>query len=216
MTPTQATSADRAAHDELIDRIFDLFRTRGDMLYGEEVTERMHALQCGTLAIRQGCSQTLVAASLLHDIGHLLHDLGEDIADRGVDARHEDIGWSWLRQWFPPAVTEPVRLHVAAKRYLCAADPTYQPGLSPSSLHSLQLQGGPMSEREVQEFEQGPFWRDAVTLRRFDDHGKDPSLQEADLESFRPALLGSLLMFEASPAADEDGRSGLGAVPHEE
>jgi phosphonate degradation associated HDIG domain protein len=204
MTPAYSTHAERTAHDELIDRIFDLFRTRGDMLYGEEVTERMHALQCGSLAIRQGCTPTLIAASLLHDIGHLLHDLGEDIADRGVDARHEDIGWNWLKRWFPPAVTEPVRLHVAAKRYLCAADPAYQPGLSPSSLHSLHLQGGPMSEQEVREFEQGPFWQDAVTLRRFDDHGKDPSLHETDLEVFRPALLRSLRGAEPSAAVHEE------------
>lgn len=201
-----AIHADQAADDQLIDRIFDLFRTRGDMLYGEEVTERMHALQCGTLALRQGCSPTLITASLLHDIGHLLHDLGEDIAERGVDARHEDIGWSWLRQWFPPAVTEPVRLHVAAKRYLCATDPAYQPGLSPSSLKSLYLQGGPMTEQEVREFEEGLFWRDAVTLRRFDDHGKDPSLSEADIEMFRPAIRESLRAANGAPASAADTR----------
>lgn len=192
MPSLDAKRLDPISHEQLVDRIFELFRTRGDMLYGEDVTERMHALQCGTLAMDQGCSQTLVAAALLHDIGHLLHDLGEDIADRGVDARHEDIGWAWLKQWFPPAVTEPVRLHVAAKRYLCATDPAYQPGLSASSLHSLFLQGGPMSEQEVRDFEDGEFCLDAVTLRRFDDHGKDPNMREADLESFRPALLASL------------------------
>lgn len=192
MQPLDAMPFAPTTPEQLVDAIFQFFQRRGDMLYGEEVTERMHALQCGSLAIAEGCSDTLIAASLLHDIGHLLHDLGEDIADRGVDARHEDVGWSWLKRWFPPAVTEPVRLHVAAKRYLCATDPAYQPGLSPSSLHSLHLQGGPMSDEEVEQFERGEFWRDAVTLRRFDDQGKDPGLQEVDLETFRPALLAVL------------------------
>ncbi len=192
MHPPPARAISNADAHALIDHIFELFRARGDLLYGEDVTERMHAVQCGALALEQGCGTTLVAASLLHDIGHLLHDLGEDIAERGVDARHEDIGWAWLSAWFPPAVTEPVRMHVAAKRYLCAVHPGYMAGLSDASRRSLELQGGPMSPEEVERFEADPFWEDAVTLRHFDDTGKDATLAEVDLETFRPALLDSL------------------------
>lgn len=199
--PTQSPTRETDANT-LIDHIFDLFRTRGDLLYGEDVTERMHAMQCGTLAIHRGCKPTLIAASLLHDIGHLLHDLGEDIAERGVDARHEDVGWAWLGTWFPPAVTEPVRMHVAAKRYLCAIHPSYLAGLSPASRRSLELQGGPMSPEEVDQFEAAPFWEDAVTLRHFDDLGKDAHLEEVDLEAFRPALMESLAMHGVCTGVD--------------
>lgn len=181
-TNTEMTNA------EVIDHIFDLFRRRGDMEYGEDVTERMHALQCGVLAERAGCPDTLIAASLLHDIGHLLHDLGEDIAERGVDARHEDHGERWLRRYFSPEVTEPVRLHVESKRYLCAVDAEYRAALSAASEKSLMLQGGPMTEDEIRAFEAGPHFEHAVTLRRFDDAGKDPTIAEIDVQHFRPIL----------------------------
>jgi len=174
--------------DALIDEIFRLFRERGDRLYGEDVTERMHGLQCATLAERDGQPPELIAAALLHDIGHLLHDLGEDAAERGIDATHEDLGEAWLREHFPPEVTEPVRLHVAAKRYLCAVDPAYRAGLSEASERSLMLQGGPMSDEEVAAYEAGEHHEAATQLRRYDDAGKDPSIPEVDLEHFRPVL----------------------------
>lgn len=176
-------------HDQIIDEIFTLFRQRGDMEYGESVTERMHALQCGVLAQDEGQSAELVAASFLHDIGHLVHNMGEDIADQGVDAKHEDLGDAWLRGYFPPEVTEPVRMHVDAKRYLCTVDPEYRAGLSPASEQSFILQGGEMSPEELAAFSASPHFDNAITLRRYDDTGKDPNLAEVDLERFRPVLL---------------------------
>src|SRR3954447_283289 len=111
---------------DVVGTLADLFETRGKAMYfGEAVTEAEHALQAAHLAEDDGADDALVSAALLHDVGHLLHHLGEDAADRGIDDRHEDVGRAWLAKWFGPAVAEPVRLHVAAKRYLCAVHPTY-------------------------------------------------------------------------------------------
>lgn len=177
----------------IVDRLINLFAQRGSGLYfGEAVTEAEHALQSAYLARQAGAADSLVAAALLHDVGHLLHNLGEDVAERGIDARHEDAGAAWLADHFGRAVADPVRLHVAAKRYLCAAEPTYCAGLSPASLRSLQLQGGPFTVEEMAAFEREPHWRDALALRRWDDGAKVPGLEVPALESYR-RLLESLL-----------------------
>jgi predicted HD phosphohydrolase len=104
------------------------------------------------------------------------HGPGEDVAERGINAGHEEGGADWLARYFGPAVTEPVRLHVAAKHYLCAVDLTYHAGLSPASRASLELQGGPFSADEARRFKQGPYWQDAVALRSRDDAAKAPGL----------------------------------------
>ena len=172
-----------------IDEIADLLATRGRALYfGEAVTEAEHALQAAALAEAEGAGDTLVAAALLHDVGHLLHRHGEDAADRGIDDRHEDLGGAWLRRWFGPAVADPVRLHVAAKRYLSATDPAYFDRLSPASKQSLALQGGPFTPAQVEEFERLPHGRDAVRLRYWDDMAKVPGLAVPDFDHYRPRL----------------------------
>jgi phosphonate degradation associated HDIG domain protein len=157
-------------------------------MYGESVTEVRHALQCATLASQSGASPEVVAACLLHDYGHLLHDLGEDVADKGIDARHEHVGANRLMNWFPAAVVDPIRLHAESKRYLCAREAGYLEALSPASRKSLTLQGGPMTDDEVAEFERLPGFEQAVAVRRFDDKGKDPLMVTPPLESFRPLL----------------------------
>ncbi len=131
-----------------IEEIVRLFERRGrEAYFGEPVSQAEHALQAARLAEIEGAHDALIAAALLHDVGHLLHDLGEDVADRGHDARHEELGSDWLAARFGPEVVEPVRLHVAAKRYLCTVDPAYYDGLSPASKQSLALQGGPARPR---------------------------------------------------------------------
>src|SRR5690348_1669067 len=128
---------------EAIDGLMDLFARRGAAAYvGESVSQEAHALQTAALAEAEGATETLIVAALLHDLGHLIHDRGDDIAERGIDARHEAIGAVHLARFFAAAVVEPVRLHVAAKRYLCAADAGYYAALSPGSKRSLALQGG--------------------------------------------------------------------------
>lgn len=174
--------------NQIIDQIIATFRERGHRQYGEDVTESQHALQCATFARQNGESQAIVAACLLHDYGHLVHDLGEDIADLGVDAQHETLGANRLAQWFTADVVEPVRLHVAAKRYLCWKDPGYNDGLSEASQQSLRLQGGPMTDDEGIAFEKNPHFENAIRLRRYDDMGKLPEMQTPDFEDFRTDL----------------------------
>jgi phosphonate degradation associated HDIG domain protein len=173
----------------VIDRIFTLFREKGNGAYfGEAVTETEHALQGAHLAEQAGASKELIAAALLHDVGHLLHGLPEDVAERGIDGRHEEGGADWLEDYFGPAVVDPVRLHVAAKRYLCAVESEYHAGLSEASQRSLHLQGGPMSPEEVSRFGREPWFRSAVAVRRWDDGAKVPSLAVPGLEHYRACL----------------------------
>lgn len=173
---------------ELVDQIIASLQTEGQRSYGERLTILEHSLQSAWFAQQDGASETLVLASLLHDYGHLLHGLGEDIADRGIDAAHEEIGANYLSQHFPETISEPIRLHVAAKRYLCATDPDYHGQLSEASLQSLALQGGPMTDAEVRSWQAKPHFEDALKLRRYDDEGKVPELEVPNLESYRPLL----------------------------
>ena len=177
-----------AAIESIIDELFDLYHQHGHRHYGEEVTELEHALQAAMLAERGGEAPALIAACLLHDCGHLLHDLGEEVAASGVDAAHERRGAALLSNHFPPAVFEPIRLHVAAKRYLCHRLPRYHAGLSAASRLSLDLQGGPMTVREAAEFELSPHYRRAIQLRRYDDAAKIAGALTPVLESYRPLL----------------------------
>ncbi|MCA9134464.1 MAG: HD domain-containing protein [Planctomycetales bacterium] len=162
-----------------------LFAERGDSEYGgEPVTQLEHALQCARLAERERASPALIVASLLHDVGHLLHELPVDAPEQGIDDHHENSGYRYLEKHFSAAVTEPVRLHVAAKRYLCTMDSDYTAQLSPPSLVSLELQGGKMSEAELSEFRTSPYWQDALRLRRWDDLAKEVDLETPPLEHF--------------------------------
>jgi [1-hydroxy-2-(trimethylamino)ethyl]phosphonate dioxygenase len=173
-------------------KILRVYEQKGDRSYGEGVSMRSHALQAAMLAEQEQAGPALIAAALLHDIGHLLHDLPEDVADMGLDSRHESIGSAWLSQYFPPAVSEPVRLHVAAKRYLCAADPGYRAELSRASIQSLALQGGPMSPVEAERFELEPYWQASARLRRWDDQAKRPDLAMPDFARYRPLIQAAL------------------------
>ena len=176
-----------------VDEIFDVFtRGGGEAYFGEAVTQLEHALQCADLASRAAVPESQIVAALLHDYGHLLHGLPESIAKDGVDTRHEDLGCRRLRNYFGPEVTEPIRLHVAAKRYLCAVDPGYANRLSAASVESLRVQGGPMSENEVNAFVSNPYFEAGVQLRRWDDEAKIPGLAVPELESYRDVVIAAL------------------------
>lgn len=175
--------------DGLIDEIFRTFREYGAGQYlGEQVSMTEHMLQSAAAAERDGAPPQLVAAALLHDYGHFIHELEPDAAEHGIDTRHEDVAYSFLAEHFGPEVAEPIRLHVAAKRYLCAVDPAYLDELSPASRHSLELQGGPYGAGEAAAFEASAFAQEAVRLRRWDDEGKVPGLETPGLEHYRAAL----------------------------
>lgn len=147
-----------------------------------------HALQAAHFARAAGSSRPLVIAALLHDIGHLVVPVPDDLADWTHDARHEDTGALWLAARFAAEVAEPVRLHVPAKRYLCATEPGYLSKLSPASRVTLALQGGPMSAAQVAHFESQPYWREAVVIRRCDDEGKVAGLATWGFEPYRSWL----------------------------
>lgn len=171
------------------DEILALFEKRGSEAYfGEAVSMTEHSLQAAHAAQLEGAPQALVLAALLHDIGHLVDDVPDDIADWTVDARHEEVGGRWLAARFAPEVHQPVRLHVPAKRYLCAVDPSYFAQLSPASVRTLELQGGPMSASEVAAFRQEAFSAEAVRIRRWDDQGKQPGLATPGLADYRPLI----------------------------
>ncbi len=176
-----------------IERIFERFERHGGKDYGgERVRQLEHALQCAALAEAEGAAPALITASLLHDIGHLIHDLGREPAARGIDDRHELLGQEWLTRWFGADVTEPVRLHVPAKRYLTATDPGYFATLSAGSVRSLGLQGGAFSPDEAADFIARPYAAEAVRLRRWDEGAKVPGKVTPDLGHFRPYIEASL------------------------
>jgi len=167
------------------DEILRLFRGRGGSQYGgEAVTQLEHALQAATFAEREGATPALVAAALIHDVGHLLHDLPHDAPNQGIDDQHESLAAAWLASRFPPAVVAPVAMHVAAKRYICATDAEYLGQLSQPSIQSLALQGGPMARDEIDRFESRPFFQDALRLRRWDDTAKVIGMVTPGLEHF--------------------------------
>jgi phosphonate degradation associated HDIG domain protein len=161
----------------------------GDAYYGEPVTQLEHAVQTAALAEAAGASDALVVAALLHDVGHMLSDGPENVADQGVDARHEDIGHRWLETHFGAAVTEPVRLHVAAKRYLCAVEPGYAEALSDASRQSLALQGGAMTPEAARAFAQLPWAAEAAALRRWDDAAKDTGREVPDASRYHARIM---------------------------
>jgi phosphonate degradation associated HDIG domain protein len=169
--------------------ILTLYESRGSQAYfGERVSMAEHGLQAAHFASAEGAPEELVVAALLHDIGHLLEEVPETIEEWTCDAHHEEVGARWLAQHFDAALSEPVRLHVPAKRYLCATDADYCARLSAASVHTLKLQGGPMSARELTHFESQRFWREALRVRRWDDQGKVAGLRTLALRDYAPLI----------------------------
>jgi phosphonate degradation associated HDIG domain protein len=175
----------------IIDEILAIFQRRGSGAYfGENVSMTEHALQAAYFARIAGAPAGLVVAALLHDVGHLIEDVPDDLADWTVDAHHEQIGSHWLAQRFRPDVSEPVRLHVPAKRYLLATDDKYFAKLSPASVVTLKLQGGPMAAHEVAKFETERYYKEAVRVRQWDDQGKVAGLKTPGLGEYRALIEG--------------------------
>ena len=174
---------------DLVDRIQELFARHGGSVYAgerrEPVTALQHALQCAHLAERAQASPALVAAALLHDVGHFIE---ADRLREGIDDVHEMRAVPLLAEGFGPAVVEPVRLHVQAKRYLVSSDLNYIGELSSASIHTLRLQGGPMCAEQCRLFETLPHANAAVMLRRWDDLAKRPRARTPPLAHYLPLL----------------------------
>ena len=170
-------------------QILQLYAEQGNLPYGDEpVSQLEHALQCATLAETAAESPEMILACLLHDLGHLLHHLGRDVGEQGIDDRHEYRVIPYLKPLFEPAVLEPIRLHVQAKRYLCAVDPDYWSRLSEVSKTTLNLQGQIFSEAEAEAFMAQPYAKEAVQLRLYDDHAKQLDYKTPDLAHFTDLL----------------------------
>jgi phosphonate degradation associated HDIG domain protein len=175
--------------ETIVPFLANIFERRGAEEYlGEPVTIAEHMLQSASFAESEGASDELVAAALLHDIGHFTSEFGTYSPDDVEDKHHDDAGAEVLAPFFPPLVTECVRLHVAAKRYLCATDPTYFGRLSSASVHTLSLQGGPMSADEVATFRKNPFHDEAVRVRVWDEGGKVPGMKTREFREYEPLL----------------------------
>jgi gamma-butyrobetaine dioxygenase len=188
-----------------IQLIADLFAGEGASEYlGEPVTQASHMLQAAALAKASGARPPLVAAALLHDVGHFTAAVSGHGLMHGTGSRHSHAGADWLGQWFGAEVTEPVRLHVAAKRYLCAVEPGYLETLSAASACTLAVQGGPMEAAERAEFEAHPQAHDALRLRRWDDAAKDPAATPPAFGYYKPRLR-RLLRDQAPGAALRPG-----------
>ena len=169
--------------------IAGLFQRQGHNAYlGESVSQAEHAFQSAFLAEKDGASDALVLAALLHDVGHILEDVPEDLAERGIDGCHEVSGAAFLENVFGPEVAVPAQLHVDAKRYLCAVVPGYLAELSPASALSLKLQGGPLAGDELARFAANPHRDDAVRLRRWDDLAKIPGLVVPGISHYRDRI----------------------------
>jgi len=175
--------------ENIVEFLGGIFDRRGEEEYlGEPVTMGEHMLQGATLAENAGMPEEIIVAALLHDIGHFTSEFGTFTMDDTQDRHHEDAGAEVLSEFFPTIVTDCVRYHVAAKRYLCATRPEYFNRLSEASVHSLNLQGGPMNADEVSEFENNPNLPDIIKVRYLDEAGKDPNMETPDYWYFAPMI----------------------------
>jgi len=175
--------------DTIVAFLGDIFERCGHEEYlGEPVTMAQHMLQGATLAAQQGLPEDIIVATLLHDIGHFTSEFGTFSMEDTEDRFHEEAGAQVLAAFFPSVVTDCVRYHVAAKRYLCATDPAYFERLSEASIHSLNLQGGPMSAEDIAGFEQNPNLQKIIQVRYLDEAGKHPTMQTPDYWHFAPMV----------------------------
>ncbi|AZV76729.1 HD domain-containing protein [Parasedimentitalea marina] len=167
----------------------DIFERRGGEEYlGEPVTMAQHMLQGATIAEQNDQPEIIIVSALLHDVGHFTSEFGMFSMDDTQDKFHEDAGAEVLQDYFPTLVTDCVRYHVAAKRYLCATKPSYFDRLSEASIHSLNLQGGPMNEDEVQVFEQNPNLTEIIAVRYLDEAGKHADMETPPFAHFAPMV----------------------------
>jgi len=169
--------------------LFEFMRAMGQTFYNESVTQLEHALQCANLAVESGADNATIVGALLHDFGHFLqneHDANQDFTNS--DLQHEDVAADFLAEFLPKAVVGPIRNHVLAKRYLCTVDETYYDQLSPASQNSFRLQGGKLSQAEVDELQQHPQLEGIVQIRRWDDIAKESGKESPPLESYADRL----------------------------
>ena len=177
---------------EIIDKIIKKYQTNKNFYLGEKVTIAEHMIQTAMLAEKNNSPQSLICACLLHDIGHFIIKDPDQLVSKSVDGKHEDIAFNFLKNYFKPEVTEPIKLHVNAKRYLCR-EKSYYNLLSKASKISLELQGGKMNNDEAQKFVLLKHHKDAITLRKYDDEGKIPNMKIKNINDYKELIISHLL-----------------------
>ena len=177
---------------EIIEKIIKKYQTNKDFYLGEKVTIAEHMIQTAMLAEKNNSPQSLICACLLHDIGHFIIKDPDQLVSKSVDGKHEDIAFNFLKNYFKPEVTEPIKLHVNAKRYLCRKK-SYYNLLSKASKVSLELQGGKMNNDEAQKFVLLKHHKDAITLRKYDDEGKIPNMKIKNINDYKELITIHLL-----------------------
>ena len=177
---------------EIIDKIIKKYQTNKNFYLGEKVTIAEHMIQTAMLAEKNNSPQSLICACLLHDIGHFIIQDPDQLVSTSVDGKHEDIAFNFLKNYFKPEVTEPIKLHVSAKRYLCR-EKSYYNLLSKASKVSLELQGGKMNNDEAQKFILLKHHKDAITLRKYDDEGKIPNMKIKNINDYKKLITYHLL-----------------------
>ncbi len=181
---------------KIIDKIIKKYQTNKNFYLGEKVTIAEHMIQTAMLAEKNNSPQSLICACLLHDIGHFIIQDPDQLVSKSVDGKHEDIAFNFLKNYFKPEVTEPIKLHVSAKRYLCR-EKSYYNLLSKASKVSLELQGRKMSDDEAQKFILLKYHKDAITLRKYDDEGKIPNMKIKNINDYKELITTHLLNQQA-------------------
>ena len=174
--------------DEIVEQILDAFATCGHLDYGENISMKEHMLQTAFLADENDEENNVVVAALLHDFGHLVCNMPNNTFEEGSDNYHEELGAKALQEWFEDDIVDAVRLHVDAKRYLCAANPKYKDKLSEASITTMAIQGGPMNKREMLAFRRKKGHRIAIRIRAYDDLGKMPEMRRPGLNYYIPRI----------------------------
>ncbi len=177
---------------KIINKIIDNFNNNKKLYIGEKVTMAEHMIQTAMLAEDNNSTKSLICACLLHDYGHFIVDDPDFLVSKSLDGRHEDLGYDFLKNYFLPEVTEPIKLHVLAKKYLCRKK-SYYNILSEASKVSLKLQGGVMTNEEAKKFTSMKFYQDAIKVRMYDDDGKIPNIKLKRIEDYRDLISSQLI-----------------------
>ena len=176
----------------IVNKIISNFKNNKKLYIGEKVTMSEHMIQTAMLAEENNSSKSLVCACLLHDYGHFIVDDPDLLVSNLLDGKHEDLGFDFLKNYFVQEVTEPIKLHVLAKRYLCRNN-SYYNLLSEASKISLKLQGGIMNDDEAKRFSSLKFYNDAIKVRKYDDDGKIPNVKIKNIEDYRDLIYSQLI-----------------------
>ena len=177
---------------QIVDKIISNFINNKSLYIGEKVTMSEHMIQTAMLAEKAKCNDDLICSCLLHDYGHFILENPDELVKENLDGKHEDIGYEYLKKIFKKEITEPIKYHVLAKRYL-AKDKKYFDLLSEASKTSLRLQGGILNDKECNKFEAQEYFKPSILLRKFDEAAKRTDLQMKSIHDYKKLLTSKLI-----------------------